>query len=89
MIDTTKSIEACANYYGQDSEEMKNYLLEGEKRALELPNRGPIDIDSNGLLSGVIREAYSKYGFYIFENVLNKDELEDIKSDLNKLYASS
>ena len=70
MIDTTKSIEACANYYGQDSEEMKNYLLEGEKRALELPNRGPIDIDSNGLLSGVIREAYSKYGFYIFENCL-------------------
>ena len=87
MIDTTNSIEACSNYYGQDSEEMKNYLLEGEKRALELPNRGPIDIDSNGLLSGVIREAYSKYGFYIFENVLNKDELEDIKSDLNRLSA--
>ena len=87
MIDTTNSIEACSNYYGQDSEEMKNYLLEGEKRALELPNRGPIDIDSNGLLSGVIIEAYSKYGFYIFENVLNKDELEDIKSDLNRLSA--
>ena len=87
MKDTTNSIEACSNYYGQDSEEMKNYLLEGEKRALELPNRGPIDIDSNGLLSGVIREAYSKYGFYIFENVLNKDELEDIKSDLNRLSA--
>ena len=87
MIDTTNSIEACSNYYGQDSEEMKNYLLEGEKRALELPNRGPIDIDSNGLLSGVIREAYSKYGFYIFENVLNKYELEDIKSDLNRLSA--
>ena len=87
MKDTTNSIEACSNYYGQDSEEMKNYLLEGEKRALELPNRGPIDIDSNGLLSGVIIEAYSKYGFYIFENVLNKDELEDIKSDLNRLSA--
>ena len=63
MIDTTKSIEACANYYGQDSEEMKNYLLEGEKRALELPNRGPIDIDSNGLLSGVIREAIQSMDF--------------------------
>ncbi len=26
MIDTTKSIEACANYYGPDSEEMKKLV---------------------------------------------------------------
>ena len=47
MIDTTKSIEACANYYGQDSEEMKNYLLEGEKRALELARRFSLKEDGH------------------------------------------
>ena len=53
---------------------------------LEASKQGSNRYRFNGLLSGVIREAYSKYGFYV-ENVLNKDELEDIKSDLNRLSA--
>ena len=42
MIDSTKSIEACAAYYGDDADAMRNYLIEGEKKALNLDNRGPI-----------------------------------------------
>ena len=82
MIDSKRSIEACAQSYGSDADAMRDYLSEGEKRALSLDNRGPITFDSDGNLSKSIREAYSKYGFYIFENVLSEQELEDIKDDL-------
>ena len=85
MIDASKSIAACAKYYGDESNSVKKYLIEGEKKALSIDNRGPIIFESDGLLSSSIRSSYSKYGFYIFENVLSKEELEDIKIDLEKI----
>ena len=85
MIDASKSIEACAAYYGDEADAMKAYLTNGEKNALALGNRGPITFDENGNLSSAIKEAYSKNGFYIFEGVLNNDEVEDIKEDLENL----
>jgi len=85
MIDASKSIEACAAYYGDEAEAMKAYLINGEKNALALGNRGPIAFDENGNLSSTIKEAYSKNGFYIFEGVLNNEEVEDIKEDLENL----
>ena len=85
MIDASKSIEACAAYYGDEADAMKAYLIKGEKNALALGNRGPITFDENGNLSSAIKEAYSKNGFYIFEGVLNKEEVEDIKEDLENL----
>ena len=44
-----------------------------------------IEFDEKGDLSKEIREAYSKNGFYIFENVIDPNELEDIKKDLEQL----
>lgn len=85
MIDASKSIEACAAYYGDEADAMKAYLINGEKNALALGNRGPITFDENGGLSSTIKEAYSKNGFYIFEGVLNNEEVEDIKDDLENL----
>ena len=85
MIDASKSIEACAAYYGDEADAMKAYLVNGEKNALALGNRGPITFDENGNLSSAIKEAYSKNGFYIFESVLNNEEVEDIKEDLENL----
>ena len=85
MIDSKRSIEACAQSYGSDADAMRDYLSEGERRALSLDNRSLITFDADGNLSKSIREAYSKYGFYIFENVLPEQELEDIKDDLEKL----
>ena len=85
MIDITRSIKACAEYYGANSNAMESYLIEGEKKALELNNRGPIKFDSNGSLCSDIRKAYSDNGFYIFENVINPEELKDIKDDLENL----
>tara|TARA_B100000676_G_C18067875_1_gene842213 strand:+ start:1726 stop:1956 length:231 start_codon:yes stop_codon:yes gene_type:complete len=34
MIDASKSIAACAEYYGDESHLVKKYLIEGEKKAL-------------------------------------------------------
>lgn len=79
------SIEACAAHYGKQAAEMKSYLIDGERRALSLGNRGLIRFDKKGNLSQEILDAYSKHGFYIFENVLSHAELKDIKTDLERL----
>jgi len=85
MRDITKSIEACAAHYGEDSEPMRQYLIEGEKKAHSIDNRGPIRFEADGKLASDIIQAYSKYGFYIFEGVLDSSELEDIQQDLKSL----
>ena len=85
MINTRRSIKACAAYYGNDADSMESYLIEGEKKAIELGNRGPIQFDDDGNLCKEIRKSYSENGFYIFENVINSAELEDIKKDLEAL----
>ena len=82
MIDISKSIDLCAAYYGAQAEAMREYLELGQRAALDLDNRGPIRFDTNGGLDPSIREAYSRYGFYVFTNVLSTQELADIESDL-------
>ena len=87
MIDISESIEACANHYGEQADAMRTYLLEGQAAALALPNRGPLRFTESGALADEIRAAYSEYGFYVFENVLSAEELEDIKADLDAIRA--
>ncbi len=68
--------------YGHDNAAMRAYLEEGERRALALNNRGPIRFNADGSLHGDILDAYWRYGFYIFEGVLDAGELADIEADL-------
>jgi len=86
--DISKSIEACAAHYGEDADSVRQYLIEGQKRAFQLDNRGPIQYNEDGAIHTDILKAYSKYGFYIFENVLGEEELADIKADLRKMRAN-
>ena len=83
--DMTATINACANHYGDQAEEMRCYLNQGLDRALNLPNRGPIKFDADGQLDPAILAAYSEFGFYVFEGVLGEAELEDIKQDMTEL----
>ena len=85
MNDITESIDACANHYGEQADAMRAFLLEGQARAVALPNRGPLTFTPSGELAAEIRSAYSAYGFYIFENVLSQQELQDIKVDLESM----
>ena len=83
--DISKSIEACAAHYGDDADAVKNYLIEGQTKALELPNRGPLKFDAHGNIHNDILEAYSKFGFYVLKGVISDEELNDIKADLDKI----
>ena len=85
MQDITQSIEACAAYYGDNADAVRQYLIEGQKSALALPNRGPLRFNDNGDIHSDILEAYSTYGFYIFENALRDEELSDLRNDLDAM----
>ena len=80
-FDFNKSIEACASYYGDEAEAVRTYMNEGLKAALDLPNRGPIRFNDDGSLHQDIVNAYSEYGFYVFEGVIDEQELADIEAD--------
>lgn len=81
----SKSIEACAAHYGADAGAMREYLIRGQAAALSLENRGPLTFSTDGRLSPQVREAYSRYGFYVFTGAVSKEELSDIRLDLNRM----
>lgn len=85
MQDILRSIEACAAHYGEQASAMRAYLLAGHTSALELDNRGPIEFEASGKLAESILEAYSKYGFYVFTQVLSETECRDLESDMVRL----
>ncbi len=88
ISNTHDSIEACAAHYGEDADAMREYLIQGEQAALALDNRGPIVFDKDGRLATHILDAYSRYGFYVFTNVLGETELKDIEQDMQALRAT-
>ncbi len=77
--------EHVATDYGAEQLAMADYLADGERRALALPNRGPIRFEHDGSLAADILEAYWAYGFYIFTGVLDAAELADIEADVDRI----
>ena len=83
--DIRNSIDACAAHYGDQADAMRQYLIDGERRALAMDNRGPITFDADGRLSQDILDAYSRHGFYVFTGVLSAEEIADITADLDAM----
>ncbi len=81
-----ESINASAAHYGAEEESVRAYLRAGLERAYALDNRGPIRFDEDGELHRDILDAYWRYGFYVFENVLQADELADIEADVREVH---
>ena len=79
------SIDACAAHYGDDADAMRKFLISGHEKAMKMDNRGPIAFDSIGALEPSILQAYSEYGFYVFTDVLQPEELKDIEEDLEAM----
>jgi hypothetical protein len=71
--------------YGNDEPAMVRYRLDGEERARTLDNRGPLRLDAHGRVDLSFLDAYWRHGFYVFEGVLGRDELDDLESDLADL----
>jgi hypothetical protein len=64
---------------------LRDYLVQGERRAMQLGNRGPVRFTADGKIAPEILEAYWRCGFYVFEGVLSADELADIERDLHSI----
>ena len=62
-----------------------NYFRDGEGRAFELGNRGPIEFGADGGLRDGILDAYWRTGFYVFEGVVHGAELEDLVADFERI----
>jgi hypothetical protein len=60
---------------------MAGYLNAGEARARAIGNRGPVRFGADGKLHADIAEAYWRHGFYIFEDVVSREEVEALRSD--------
>jgi ectoine hydroxylase-related dioxygenase (phytanoyl-CoA dioxygenase family) len=73
----------------QHADDMATYLREGERRAYSLGNRGPIKLDADGKLDKDILRAYLKYGFYVFENVIDADEIAELSADVDRVLAGA
>jgi ectoine hydroxylase-related dioxygenase (phytanoyl-CoA dioxygenase family) len=71
--------------YGPEEAAMQTYLQEGERRAFDLGNRGPIRFTADGKVHPDILDAYWRCGFYVFENVLDRNELADIETDFQDI----
>ena len=68
--------------YGEHESAMQAYLEEGTERAMRLGNRGPIHYTDEGDVHPDIVAAYNEHGFYVFEGVISKAELDDIERDV-------
>ena len=78
-------IAATGTDYGTEEAAMQAYLRDGEERAFALGNRGPVRYTYEGQIHPEILEAYWRCGFYIFEGVIDSDELQDIEADLHDI----
>ncbi|MCW5624992.1 MAG: phytanoyl-CoA dioxygenase family protein [Burkholderiales bacterium] len=79
------SPRAVAVDYGSEEAAMRAYCEAGARRAFALGNRGPIRFDAAGRVHPSILEAYGRCGFYVFEGVLQPDELADIEADFRDI----
>ncbi len=64
---------------------MVGFIEQGEQKAMALGNRGAVRFDSDGNLHPDILESYWKCGFYVFENFISEEELNDLRIAVDRL----
>ena len=66
---------------------MISYIQQGEQLALETGNRGPLRLNSEGKLHQDILDDYWRHGFYIFQDVIGKKELGELRAGVDEILA--
>ncbi len=64
---------------------LESYFREGEVRARNLGNRGPIRLTEQGKLAPEILDSYKEHGFYILEHVFGDAELAELKAEFEDI----
>ncbi len=64
---------------------MADYLVEGQARAKTLGNRGAIRFDHAGKLHPEILDSYWEHGFYVFEDLVDPDEVELLRTEVEDM----
>ena len=59
--------------------QMADYMREGQRLGREIGNRGPIRFKAGTTLADDILDAYWRHGFYVFENVIDEQELTELR----------
>ena len=72
-------------YVENQSYIMDLFVEQGESRAVKLGNRGPIAFDRSGNLSEHILDAYWETGFYVFEGLVEIEEIKLLRAEMADL----
>ena len=68
---------------------LEAYLDDGERRARALGNRGPLRFDEQGQVHQNILEAYWRESFYVLENVMGAEELDELRQEVDRVLAGA
>ncbi len=69
----------------QHAADLADYLHAGERLVGEIGNRGPMRFGANGKLHPDILDAYWKHGFYVFEGVIGRNEVDALRADIDTM----
>ncbi len=67
------------------NEDQQTYVDAGIERASKLGNRGPVRFEQDGTLAKDILDAYWRTGFYVFENLVDADEIRLLQKEAEML----
>ena len=69
----------------EHAKRMEAYGQNGLQRANEIGNRGPVRLDDKGRLDPDILAAYWRHGYYVFQGVVGREEVEELRRDAGRM----
>ena len=83
MLDTVAANPAPSA--AEHARAMRDYMRDGERRARELGNRGPVRFKDGHALADEILDAYWQHGFYVLEDVIADEEIAELRAETARM----